>query len=509
MSFFSEHRSKITKAAGVAGSATMSRLICLLFCATTSICAAADLKRPHIIFMMADDMGWGQTSYRNHPVLKTPHLDAMAANGLRCERFYAGNPVCSPTRACVLTGRTNERCGVLSHGYALRTQEKTIAQALKTVGYATAHFGKWHLNGLTGPGAPVLADDPRGPSAFGFDTWLSATNYIDMAPFLGRQGVPEQITGDSSEVIVREAGLLLEKQAQNKQPIFAVIWFGSPHAPFKASDADKAMFADLDEASANHYGELVALDRSVGLLRQKLRDLGMAENTLLVFNSDNGGLPEIQPATTGGLRGVKGQVYEGGLRVPGIIEWPAVIKPRVTSYPVCVLDLFPTVADIVGLPTSSFIQPVDGASIKPLFAAELGQREQALGFRFGQKIAFIKGRYKLVSDQRKQDKRFELYDLEADPNESQDLRQAQPERFAELKELWQRWDESVESSLQGKDYPEGKVSPPDPTPTPWTTAEPYQKYLPQWNSYWVYAEYLQTAESKRKRQSKLVQKIER
>ncbi len=115
--------------------------------------ASAAAEQPHIIFVMADDMGWGQTGYRNHPILKTPNLDKMAAAGLRFERFYAGGPVCSPTRASVLTGRSPDRAGVLTHGYALRLQEKTIAQALKTRGYVTGHFGKWHLNGYKGPGA--------------------------------------------------------------------------------------------------------------------------------------------------------------------------------------------------------------------------------------------------------------------------------------------------------------------------------------------------------------------
>lgn len=132
---------------------------------------AAEPKLPHIVFVMADDMGWGQTGYRGHPVLKTPNLDEMAANGLRFERFYAGGPVCSPTRASVLTGRSHDRTGVLSHGYGLRSQEKTIAQALKGAGYVTGHFGKWHLNGHRGPGAPIFAHDSRSPGRFGFDEW--------------------------------------------------------------------------------------------------------------------------------------------------------------------------------------------------------------------------------------------------------------------------------------------------------------------------------------------------
>lgn len=447
--------------------------------------------KPNIIFVMADDMGWGQTGYRGHPVLKTPNLDAMEENGLRFDRFYAGNPVCSPTRACVMTGRTNERTGVLTHGYGLRLQEKTIAQALKTKGYVTGHFGKWHLNGFKGPGAPVLAADPRSPGAFGFDEWLSATNFIDMDPYLGRNGVPEKMTGDSSELIVDEAVKFLDKHRASGKPMFTVIWYGTPHSPFKASDADRSAFADLDEESANHHGELVAMDRSIGTLRQKLREFGLEKNTLLVFCSDNGGLPNIQPNTTGGLRGNKGQVYEGGLRVPGIMEWPGVVKARVTQHPACVVDLFPTVADIVGLPDSSFIQPVDGVSLKPLFDGETGSREKPIFFRYGAKTAFVDNQYKLVANDLKAGP-FELYDLESDAQETKDLSAEKPELMAKMKAAWQVWNESVDASFAGQDYPEGKVTPPDPESIFWFESEMYKPYVKEWTSYWAYTSFIES-----------------
>jgi arylsulfatase A-like enzyme len=459
--------------------------------------SAADTK-PNILFIMADDMGWGQTGYRGHPLLKTPNLDAMARNGLRLDRFYAGNPVCSPTRASVLTGRSNERTGVLTHGSALRLQEKTIAQALKDAGYVTAHFGKWHLNGYKGPGVPVLADDPRNPGAFGFDEWVSATNYIDMDPWIGRNGVPEQLKGDSSELMVEEALKFLERHRAGGKPMFAVIWFGTPHSPFRASDADRAPFERLNEASANHHGELVAMDRSIGTLRQKLRDFGLADNTLVVFNSDNGGLPDIKPDTTGGLRGNKGGVYEGGLRVPGIVEWPAVIKPRISLHPASTMDLFPTVADIAGLPASSFIQPVDGVSLKPLFTAETGPRAKPIGFRFGEKTALVDNRHKILSNKLRQG-RFELYDLEADPGETKDLGAAEPELFEKMKKQLLAFNESVDASFAGKDYPGGKVVPPDPESISWFEAERYRKWLPQWKDHWAYEGHLDRAAADRKK----------
>jgi arylsulfatase A-like enzyme len=473
-------------------------LACLALAATA---AEPDTTRPNIILIMADDMGWGQTGYRGHPVLKTPHLDAMAANGLRFDRFYAGNPVCSPTRATVLTGRTNDRAGVLSHGYALRLQEKTVAQALQKAGYATAHFGKWHLNGFKGPGAPVLAADPRSPAAFGFDHYLSATNFIDMDPYLGRDGAPEKFQGDSSELIVSEALKFAEKQHAARKPFFTIIWYGTPHSPFKALDPDKAVFAALDPASANHHGELVAMDRSIGALRQKLRDLGIAENTLVVFNSDNGGLPEIKPGTTGGLRGHKGTVFEGGLRVPGIMEWPAVIKPRVTSHPAGTVDLFPTIADIVGLPPSSFIQPLDGLSLKPLLTAETDPRARPLPFRFGAKAALVGSQYKLLT-QNIATGPFELYDLNADPLETRDLSAGQPAVFARMKQDLLAWNESVNASFAGRDYPEGAVTPADPEPANWWEAPAYAAWLPKWKTYWAFQSYMNRSAAKAKKGKK-------
>ena len=439
---------------------------------------------------MADDMGWGQTGYRGHPVLKTPNLDAMAANGLRFERFYAGGPVCSPTRAAVLTGRSPDRAGVLTHGYALRLQEKTIAQSLKAAGYVTGHFGKWHLNGFKGPGAPILDSDERHPGKFGFDEWVSVSNFYDVDPLMSRKGRVEEFKGDSSEIAVAEAVKFLEKNRDGGKPMFAVVWYGSPHSPYKALDADKAAFGELKEPSANHYGALAAMDRSIGTLRKSLRDLKIADNTLLVFCSDNGGLPGITPETVGGLRGFKGSVFEGGLRVPGIFEWPAVIKPRVTSHPACVMDLFPTVADIVGLPAKDMIQPQDGMSLKPLLAGETGSRSRPIGFRFHEKAALIDNRYKVVTENLKRDS-FQIYDIEADPKESKDLTADKPELAAKMKKQLLSWNDGVEASFNGKDYPEGKVTPADPESIFWYDAPAYQPYLAKWRERWEYKSYIE------------------
>jgi arylsulfatase A-like enzyme len=459
---------------------------------------AAAGERPNFVLMMADDMGWGQTGYRGHPLLKTPHLDGMAANGLRFERFYAGNPVCSPTRATLLTGRSNDRSGVLSHGYALRLQEKTLARALKDAGYATAHFGKWHLNGFKGPGAPVLADDPRNPGAFGFDTWLSATNFIDMDPLLGSSaGEVRAFEGDSSDVIVAEALRHIETCAADKRPFLVVVWYGTPHSPFKALEPDSLPFSDLDRESREHYGELVALDRSIGAMRAGLRRLGIERDTMLVFNSDNGGLSGIEPPTTGGLRGHKGTVYEGGLRVPGIIEWPGRVKPRVTSHPASTLDLFPTIAELLALPEDCFMKPVDGASLVPLLAEETGPRVKPIPFRFGTKAALIEGDLKIVTEDVRKGP-YELYDLAADPEERRDLAAERPEDFKRLRQSLLAWNASVDASFAGADFPGGVLPEPDKVPEFWYEAPIYQDWLPKWRDYWAFRLHFDRANAKAK-----------
>ena len=464
----------------------------LLALACAALVGAAETPRPHILFVMADDMGWGQTGYRGHPLLKTPNLDAMAANGLRFERFYAGGPVCSPTRATVMTGRSHDRTGAISHGYPLRLQERTVAQGLKAAGYVTGHFGKWHLNGHAGPGAPLLADDPRHPGRFGFDEWVSVSNFFDQDPLLSRQGKFEEQRGDSSEVIVAEAIRFLERHRGGGRPMFGVIWYGSPHSPFRALEADRAPFAHLDERSAHHYGELVALDRSIGTLRAALRRLGLERDTLLVFCSDNGGLPEVKPSSVGGLRGNKSTLFEGGIRVPGIIEWPAVIRPRVTSFPACTMDLFPTVADLAGVPATALLRPLDGQSLRPLFTGEPARREQPIPFRYGPRAAWIDGRHKLIADDHGRGA-VQLYDLEADPAEARDLAAEQPALAARLREALLAWNATVEASIAGRDYPGGRVEPPDPGRVNWYETPGYAPYLETWKGRWEFASYLNRA----------------
>ncbi len=446
--------------------------------------ASQTASQPNIILVMADDQGWGQTSYNNHPILRTPNLDAMAASGLRFDRFYAAAPVCSPTRASVLTGRTNRRTGVESHGYALRLQEKTIAQALQLAGYATGHFGKWHLNAMRGPGVPIFASDSHNPGAFGFQKWLSVTNFFDRDPVMSRAGKFEQFHGDSSEIIVDEAIKFIESKAQLGTPSFTVIWYGTPHNPFMATEADTKPFAHLDKNSKDQHGELVALDRSMGTLRNALKDMGIADNTILWFTSDNGGLPKIKPNTVGGLRGFKGSVYEGGLRVPAIVEWPAQVSPRITKFPAVSMDIFPTIAEIVGLPSSAMLDKRDGISLKNLFASDIDKRNKPIPFACLGNKAVIDDDIKLVyaGPKNNKNKKFELFDLASDPKESNNLFKSKPQLATRMIKLMKEFDDSIEASVAGKDYASGKLNKENPEPRFWTEVPMYEPYFEKWKT---------------------------
>ena len=169
---------------------------------------------------------------------------------------------------------------------------------------------------------PVLVSDTHHPGVFGFEEWLTVSNFFDMNPLMSRMGKFEEFKGDSSEVIVAEALKFIRRMKAAGKPAFIVIWYGSPHSPWIAAEEDQRAFADLDSKGRQHHGELAAMDRSIGALRDGLRELGMGDDTLIWFNSDNGGLTGIGPDSVGGLRGRKGTMWEGGLRVPGIVEWP-------------------------------------------------------------------------------------------------------------------------------------------------------------------------------------------
>jgi arylsulfatase A-like enzyme len=426
-------------------------------------------KKPNIVLCMSDDQGWGDTGYNGLTKVQTPNLDAMAAAGMRFNRFYS-QPSCSPARACIMTGRHPNRQGVFWPGQRLRVQETNLAQAMKRAGYVTSHFGKWHLNGVAGPGQVIANDDPLSPLNVGFDESFSVTNYFELDWTFGRNGVPVKVEGDGSDAIVAQALKYIEKAAKEDKPFFTLIWFGSPHIPCKP------LPKDLEAAGGSgYYGEIIAVDRSMGTLRAGLRKLGIADNTMLWFSSDNGGwLGAKNPSdrgTNGALRGQKGQIWEGGIRVPGIIEWPAKItKPAINELPAGVVDIYPTLVDLLNIDVPNQVKPIDGISLMPLLEGKMTRRPKPMGFwqyREGGKFtpnsgpsAWSDNRYKLVKP--KPDT-WELYDLTTDISEANDIAAQKPEVVKRMKEELQAWQLSVINSYEGNDYPEKKViQPPKP-----------------------------------------------
>jgi arylsulfatase A-like enzyme len=308
--------------------------------------------------------------FRGHPVIQTPHFDEMASQTIRFDHFYAAAPVCSPTRGSVMTGRHPNRFGCFNWGYTLRPQEVTIAERLKEAGYTTGHFGKWHL-GSVRKGSPV------NPGESGFDEWFSAPNFFDNDPILSKNGIATETRGESSMVTVEAALEWIMEQDEKGMPYFAVIWFGSPHLPHMASDEDKKPYTGQPESLQNFYGEITGMDRAFGKLRNTIITLDSYERTLLWYCSDNGGLPEL--GSCGG-RGHKAQLYEGGLRVPSMLEWPAQFnEPAIITLPASTSDILPTLLDAAGLEPERDI-PLDGISLLPGIRDPAREIDRSMGF---------------------------------------------------------------------------------------------------------------------------------
>ncbi len=471
----------------------------------------------NIILMMGDDHGWEETGYNGHPHVKTPVLDEMAATGLKFERFYAAHSSCSPTRASFLTGRHPNRMGTFAPGWSMRPEETTIAHLLAKAGYHCMHLGKWHVGA-------VKAGSPVNPGAMGFDEWLSHDNFFEMDPPLSRNGGPPEVfKGESSEVLIREAIAGIGRARAANQPIFQVIWFGSPHEPYSGLPQDLALYDDLpakypkmvsltsNETGGNtrrpqgevlreRYAEITAMDRAIGMLRKHLAETGLRDNTLLFYCGDNGTSGES--ALGFPHRGAKGDIYEGGTLVPGLIEWPARIpKPRATSFRASTSDLLPTLAAITSQPLPD--RPLDGMDLTEVIDDKLAARPSPIAFwefdtrrlmasepkpyidpklqegttplvkRSGGKTtrdflnfrypaindadylgprSIIEGDHKLVVREKKGKPSIELFDLKSDPAEKTNLNEQQPELTRKLQAELRQWQESVLKSLTGADY---------------------------------------------------------
>jgi len=439
-------------------------------------------NKPNIIFCMADDMGWGDPGFNGNSIIKTPHLDIMAKAGMRFTRFYSGAPVCSPTRGSCLTGRHPYRYGIFGANVGhMPKEEITLAEALKTQGYTTGHFGKWHLGTLlpdySGKGPKR---NPREnymtPGMSGFDEWFSTEYAVatwdpyDPAQFHGRKNdydvralywhngknVTEALKGDDSRIIMDRAIPFIRNAAESNKPFLAVIWFHAPHAPVVAGPQYRAMYSQYSEDEQHYYGCISALDEQIGRLRSELRDLGIADNTMLWFCSDNGpegtdGRQGRNRGSAGPFRGRKRSLFEGGVRVPGLLEWPARIQAgQVTHIPCSTLDYFPTVMDTLGFKMKGRPEPVDGVSLLHLIEGGMTERPLPIGFESQNQVSLSDNRYKIYSND--DGKTYMLFDLLDDPGEKNDLAAAKSEILLTMKKNLEIWRASCKDSLAGKDY---------------------------------------------------------
>jgi len=430
--------------------------------------------KTNFLLCMTDDQGWGDTGYNNHPVLKTPELDKMAAQSLRCDRFYVAAPICSPSRGGFMTGRAPARYGIKTYGYGLRPEEVTIGELAKAAGYMTAHLGKWHLG-------PVKKDNPLNPHSQGFDHYIAHDNFYDIGQSLSDNGAdPAPFEGETSDHLATITLDFIRKAKDTDQPFLAVVWFPSPHSPHRGAEADVALYEN--SSKSNYYAELTGVDRAMGKLRTGLREMQIADNTMVLFCSDNG---PTGPGTAGGLSGKKGSLWEGGLRVPGIIEWPARIpKPMQTSIPVTTMDLFPTIRAVLeeekSLKDFNSNRPIDGTNLLPLFAGQWERRPAPLVFGMvyattvdGPWVGneFLKGWWRSFKMPRFKDphsnfdgskgvwldnefklKDGKLYNLTTDRAEKVDLSGDLPQRTAAMKKSLAEWQSGVTRSLCGEDY---------------------------------------------------------
>ena len=415
---------------------------------------AAD--KPNVVVLLADDLGYQDIGCYGGPV-KTPALDSLAAGGVRFTEFYSGCAVCSPSRATLITGRHHIRTGVYSwiHDPSQRShlleRETTLAELLKGNGYATAHVGKWHL------GLPGKKYDKPAPDKHGFDYWFATWNNAEPShrnpkTFI-RNGKPVgPLEGYSCQLVVDEAINWLDQRDDKKQPFFLNVWFHEPHAPIAAPEDVVKTYGALKDRAAIYSGTIDNTDRAIARLLKKLEQVAPKEDTLIIYASDNGSYLQDR---VGNLKGKKGTNWEGGIRVPGIFNWPGTIKSGAESdVPGGVVDVVPTICALLGFePPKAHL---DGSNLAPILTGK-GEfnRHQPLYWHLQKSrpiVAIRDGDYSLVADPAYDISKnnmfqeawipkvkaggytnYRLYNLKKDPSQANDLANSMPELTNKLK----------------------------------------------------------------------------
>jgi arylsulfatase A-like enzyme len=407
-------------------------------------------RKPNIILIVADDLGYGSVGCQGQKDVPTPAIDSLAQNGVRFTNGYVSCPVCSPTRAGLLTGRYQQRFGhELNPGGGpegvqpgLPLSERTLADRLKALGYSTGIVGKWHLGN----------EPEQRPARRGFDSFFGflggAHSYLDPT-VEGRNAVrrgdePVDEKEYLTDAFNREALSFVEKH--RKEPFFLYLTYNAVHTPMHAAPRHAGRFEGISDARRRTFASMIsAMDEGIGRLLEKLRACGIEESSLVFFISDNGGPTRSNTSRNDPLRGFKGQVLEGGIRIPFIVQWKGKIPAgKVYDSPVISLDIAPTALAAAGGKTDPGF---DGTDLLPyLTGANAGAPHETLFWRFGEQGAARQGKWKLV---KLAGAPPQLYDLAADVGETKDLAASEKEVFERLLAAWKKWDGELVKPLWG------------------------------------------------------------
>ncbi|WP_435019141.1 arylsulfatase B [Tundrisphaera sp. TA3] len=439
-------------------------LVATLLVSLGAAAPSADAPRPHIVMILADDLGWADVGWHG-PDIKTPNLDALASGGAKLEHFYV-QPLCSPTRAALMTGRYPMRHGLqvgvvrpwASHGLPL--DERTLPSALKQAGYETAICGKWHLGHSR---VEYL------PTRRGFDHqyghYNGAIDYFTHERDGGfdwhRDDKVNRDEGYSTDLLANEAAKLVETHDVSR-PLFLYLPFNAVHSPHQVPPRYKEPYAALPEPRRTYAGMTAAMDEAIGRVVAALDKKGIRENTLILFSSDNGGPDAGRVSSNGPLHGEKGTLYDGGVRVPAFANWPGKIKPNtVVDNALHMVDIYPTLLKLAGAPAEQTL-PIDGRDAWPAISGEkAADRGPILINATPDNGAILADGWKLIvrkngaapaddeeapaAKKKAQAKKAappappatELFHVAADPNETKNLADSEPAKVAELRKLYE------------------------------------------------------------------------
>ncbi|BDS05881.1 N-acetylgalactosamine-6-sulfatase [Oceaniferula spumae] len=403
-------------------------------------------EKPNFVIFVADDMGWGDSATYGNPLIKTPNLDKLAAQGVKFTQCYSACGVCSPSRAAILTGRTPYRNGVWrhlsgNHEAHLRASEITYIELLKEIGYETCHVGKWHLNSKQQFNTPKYPQ----PGDHGYDYWMYTHNNASPShknpDNFVRNGEPVgEIEGYSAQIVASEAARWLKDIHDPKKPFALSVWVHEPHSPIATDSKFEALYKG--HKNSKYMGNITQLDHALGQVMEALDKAGVSDNTFVMFTSDNGPVARYG-GTAGELRGGKRSSHEGGIRVPGVVRWPGHIKAgTVSDTPVIGSDIFSTILAITGIDLPSD-RTIDGVSMLPAFEGKPLTRRVPLFWRThvsaaDNRMALRIGDWKIISNDEMN--KFQLYDIQKDWKETNDLSAKMPEKTDEMKKaLFEVW----------------------------------------------------------------------